>query len=153
MLNVWLAGDHLYGKLLFTWLSLVMYMMVSFLCCPFPTRCLGWDLDLNLVSFWGFFYLLFNVQPIARSYGDGTSVLSLIRKTGELGNRSRDPWIGSLACYPLHYRRSYAFWNKVCWWMYNSLRIYQHLRPTMEMVWFCKQRWAFRPFIEMSTWM
>ena len=30
MLNVTLAGDHLYGKLLFTWLSLVMSMMVSF---------------------------------------------------------------------------------------------------------------------------
>ena len=33
-----LAGDHLYGKLLFTWLSLVMSMMVSFLCCPFSPR-------------------------------------------------------------------------------------------------------------------
>ena len=30
MLNVRLAGVHLYGKLLFTWLSLVMSMMVSF---------------------------------------------------------------------------------------------------------------------------
>ena len=28
--NVRLAGDHLYGKLLFTWLSLVMSLMVSF---------------------------------------------------------------------------------------------------------------------------
>ena len=33
MLNVRLAGDHLYGKLLFTWLSLVMSM-----CCPFFPR-------------------------------------------------------------------------------------------------------------------
>ena len=30
MLNVKLAGDNLYGKLLFTLLSLVMYLMVSF---------------------------------------------------------------------------------------------------------------------------
>ena len=30
MLNVRLAGNHLYGKLLFTWLSLVMSSMVSF---------------------------------------------------------------------------------------------------------------------------
>ena len=30
MLNVSLAGDHLYGKLLFTWLSLVMSLMVSY---------------------------------------------------------------------------------------------------------------------------
>ena len=30
-----LAGDHLYGKLLFTWLSLVVSMMVSFLAVIF----------------------------------------------------------------------------------------------------------------------
>ena len=30
LLNVRPAGDHLYGKLLFIWLSLVMSMMVSF---------------------------------------------------------------------------------------------------------------------------
>ena len=28
--NVRLAGDHLYGKWLFTWLSLVMYLIVSY---------------------------------------------------------------------------------------------------------------------------
>ena len=33
MLNVRLALDHLYGKWLFTWMSLVMSMMVSF--CTF----------------------------------------------------------------------------------------------------------------------
>ena len=59
MLNVRLAGDHLYGKLLFTWLSLVMSMMVSFYAVLFPTRCLGWDIELNWVSFWGFSFLLF----------------------------------------------------------------------------------------------
>ena len=32
MLNVRLAGDHLYGKLMFTWLSLVMSMIR---CCLF----------------------------------------------------------------------------------------------------------------------
>ena len=30
MLNVRLAGDYLYGKLLFTWPSLVMSLMTSF---------------------------------------------------------------------------------------------------------------------------
>ena len=30
MLNIRLAGDHQYGKLLFTWLTLVMSLMVSF---------------------------------------------------------------------------------------------------------------------------
>ena len=40
LLNVRLAGDRLYGKLLFTWLSLVMHMMVSFCAVLSPTRCL-----------------------------------------------------------------------------------------------------------------
>ena len=31
----------LYGKLLFTWLSLVVSVMVSFCAVLFPTRCLG----------------------------------------------------------------------------------------------------------------
>ena len=46
-----------------------------------------------------------NVPLTTRSYEDGTSGLSLIRRTGEAGNRYCDPWIGSLACYPLHYGR------------------------------------------------
>ena len=36
MLKVRLAGDHLYGKLLFTWLSLVMSLMASFYAVLFP---------------------------------------------------------------------------------------------------------------------
>ena len=35
MLNVRLAGGHLYGKQLFTWLSLVVSLIASFCCCPF----------------------------------------------------------------------------------------------------------------------
>ena len=34
-LNVRLIDDHLCGKLLFTWLSLVMSLMVSFCAVPF----------------------------------------------------------------------------------------------------------------------
>ena len=41
LLNVRLPDDHLYGKLLFTWLSLVVSVMVSFYAVLFPTRCLG----------------------------------------------------------------------------------------------------------------
>ena len=53
MLNVRLAGDYrlTMGKLLFTRLSLVMSMMVSFYAVLFPTRCFGWDLGLNWVCF------------------------------------------------------------------------------------------------------
>ena len=36
MLNVRLAGEHLYGKLLSTWLSLVMSLMMSFYAVLFP---------------------------------------------------------------------------------------------------------------------
>ena len=62
MLNVRLAGDHLFGKLLFTWLSLVVSMVISFCAVLYPTRCLGWDLELNLVSFWGFSFLLLKMR-------------------------------------------------------------------------------------------
>ena len=48
MLNVRLAGDHLFGKLLFTWLSLVMSMMVSFVLSFFPRDVL--DEILNLIG-------------------------------------------------------------------------------------------------------
>ena len=51
MLNVRLAGGYLYGKQLFTWLSLVVSLMASFCVVFFSTRCLGWDLGRNLVSF------------------------------------------------------------------------------------------------------
>ena len=48
MFNVRLAGDHLCGKLLFTWLSIVMSMMVSFCAVIFPRGVL--DEILNLVE-------------------------------------------------------------------------------------------------------
>ena len=47
MLNVRLAGSHLYGKQLFTWVSLVVSLMASFCAVLFHTSCLGWDLGLN----------------------------------------------------------------------------------------------------------
>ena len=58
MLNVRLADDHLYGKQLGTWLSLVMSLLKSLCAVLFPTRCLGWDLGLSWVGFCGFSYLL-----------------------------------------------------------------------------------------------
>ena len=47
MLNVRLAGDHLYGKYLFTWLSLMLSLMTPFfLLSFFPRDVLDeiWDL-------------------------------------------------------------------------------------------------------------
>ena len=50
-----LDGDHLYGKLLFTWLSLVMSLMVSFCVVLYPRYNLDeiWDLI-------GFSYLFYS---------------------------------------------------------------------------------------------
>ena len=45
MLNVRLAGGHLYGKQLFTWLSLVVSLIASFVLSFFPLHVLdeSWD--------------------------------------------------------------------------------------------------------------
>ena len=45
MLNVRLAGSHLYGKQLFTWLSLVVSLMASFCAVLFPTLDQIWNLN------------------------------------------------------------------------------------------------------------
>ena len=47
MFNVRLAGGHLYGKQLFTWLSLVVSLMASFVLSFFPLDVLDEILDLN----------------------------------------------------------------------------------------------------------
>ena len=46
MFNLRLAGGHLYGKQLFTWLSLVVFLMASFVLSFFPVDVLDeiWDL-------------------------------------------------------------------------------------------------------------
>ena len=46
LFNVRLAGGHLYGKQLFTWLSLVVSLMASFVLSFFPLDVLDeiWDL-------------------------------------------------------------------------------------------------------------
>ena len=45
MFNVRLVGGHLYGKQLFTWLSLVVFLMASFVLSFFPLDVLDeiWD--------------------------------------------------------------------------------------------------------------
>ena len=50
MLNVRLAGGHLYGKQLFTWLSLVVSLMASFVLSFSPLDVLDeiWDLVVSV---------------------------------------------------------------------------------------------------------
>ena len=43
-----------------------------------------------------------------RSYSDGATAESLIRQTGEAGNRTCDPWFTRQAVYPLHHSSSYC---------------------------------------------
>ena len=70
MLNVRLAGDYLFGKLLFTWLSLVMSLMASFCAVFFPTRRLDdiWDLIGSVSE--GFFFILFYPYTIGMLAAD-----------------------------------------------------------------------------------
>ena len=79
MFNVRLAGGHLYGKQLFTWLSLMVSLMASFVLSFFPLDVLDeiWDLiesvsegfltyfclSCKLIEFFAF---SFSVTPIAR---------------------------------------------------------------------------------------
>ena len=51
MFNVRLAGGHLYGKQLFTWLSLVVSLMASFVLSFFPLDVLDEIRDLIVSVF------------------------------------------------------------------------------------------------------
>ena len=76
---------NLYGKQLFTWLSLVVSLMASFCAVLFPTRCLGRDLGLNWVSFEGFltYCLILWIQHIL-SYLWSQQMYSYYTNTGSL---------------------------------------------------------------------
>ena len=69
MLIVRLAGDHLYGNKLLTWLLLVMSLMASFCAVLFPPE-MSWMRSGTLLSrFLRFSYLLFNgVVQIQSNY-------------------------------------------------------------------------------------
>ena len=54
MFNVGLAGGHLYGKQLYTWLSLVVSLMASFVLSFFPLDVLDEIWDLTESVFEGF---------------------------------------------------------------------------------------------------
>ena len=70
MFNVRLAGGHLYGKQLFTWLSLVVSFMVSFVLSFFPLDVLDGIWDLIESGFEGFLtYSLAYIIFIGHSIG------------------------------------------------------------------------------------
>ena len=79
MFNVRLAGGHLYGKQLFTWLSLGVCLMASLVLSFFPLDVLDeiWDLT-ESVSEWFLTYsysfcdsvnrIVFRAQPVFSTY-------------------------------------------------------------------------------------
>ena len=59
MSSIKLAGDHPVWEIA-VHLAVAGDIIYGVFCAVlFPTRCFGWDLGLNLISFWGFSYLLF----------------------------------------------------------------------------------------------
>ena len=69
MFNVRLAGGHLYGKQLFTWLSLVVSLMASFVLSFFPLDVLDeiWDLTESVSE--GFLTYSWNTPTIKSLFG------------------------------------------------------------------------------------
>ena len=67
MFNVRLAGGHLYGKQLFTWLSLVVSLMASFVLSFFPLDVLDeiWDLTESVSEGFLTYFWLYQVLIIA----------------------------------------------------------------------------------------
>ena len=68
MINVRLAGGHLYGKQLFTWLSLVVSLMASFVLSFYPLDVLDeiWDLIESVSE--GFLTYSFTVIKMGKKY-------------------------------------------------------------------------------------
>ena len=65
MFNVRLAGGHLYGKQLFTWLSLVVSFMASFVLSFFPLDVLDgvWDLIESVSEgFLTYYFFIYNAN-------------------------------------------------------------------------------------------
>ena len=72
MFNVRLAGGHLYGKQLFTWLSLVVSLMASFVLSFFPLGVLGgiWDVGSVSEGFLTYSYMggIWDVESVSEGF-------------------------------------------------------------------------------------
>ena len=82
MFNVWLAGDHLYGKCQFTWLSLVMSLMMSYFVLSFFPRDVFdeiWDLiESVIVNFPTYLYTHKMLNNFLNTDKSGISVFSSV---------------------------------------------------------------------------
>ena len=77
MFNVRLAGGHLYGKQLFTWLSLVVSLMASFVLSFFPLDVLDeiWDLTESVSEGFLTFSFKFPIRGVIIKYGNANTFL------------------------------------------------------------------------------
>ena len=103
MFNVRLAGGHLYGKQLFTWLSLVVSLMASFVLSFFPVDVLDqiWDLIESLSEgflTYSFFpgvtintYLLKLRTTLSRTSFNGSEGVQAIEVRLHLGKSLTEP--------------------------------------------------------------
>ena len=83
MFNVRLAGGHLYGKQLFTWLSLVVSLMTSFVLSFFPLDVLDeiWDLIESVSEgFLTYSFKLDKVYPVNEQLTETISRKSYVLK-------------------------------------------------------------------------
>ena len=78
MFNVRLAGSHLYGKQLFTWLSLVVSLMTSFVLSFFPLDVLDeiWDLIESVSEGFLTYSFIFLIEYVSDSIFDVNDRLS-----------------------------------------------------------------------------
>ena len=78
MFNVRLAGGHLYGKQLFTWLSLVVSLMASFVLSFFPLDVLDEIVDLIESVSEGCLTYSFIIHRYSTTYSPFLSISRLI---------------------------------------------------------------------------
>ena len=82
MFNVRLARGHLYGKQLFTWLSLVLSFMASFVLSFFPLDVLDGIWDLNESVSEGF--LTYSFMSVSLKFSDLSRFLWFMRFVGPI---------------------------------------------------------------------
>ena len=116
MFNVRLAGSHLYGKQLFTWLSLVVSFMASFVLSFFPLDVLDgiWDL-IESVSEGFLIYSCYCLKGNLFLFTDLQNFLFYLpgrvaQSVGHLTRKSGVP--GSIPGLATYFRFSFRFFKK-----------------------------------------
>ena len=121
MFNVRLDGGHLYGKQLFTWLSLVVSLMVSFVLSFFPLDVLDeiWDL-IESVSEGFLTYFCSFCQAIAMVFID------MVKEMNFISTCAFVPILLYILChciYVLKFEIKYATYVRTQWLGYGVVGV------------------------------